>query len=72
MHGDIVNVTTEPMKVPTVVFALLNEADVEVYQWAADVRNDLLGARDRTSFVARIPTPPKSIRSVQVRFAKAR
>ena len=72
VHGDIVNVTRQPLKVPTVVFALRNESDVEVYQWAADVREEPLEARDRTRFVARIPTPPKSIRSVQVRFAKFR
>ncbi|MCG8561196.1 MAG: zinc-ribbon domain-containing protein [Hyphomicrobiales bacterium] len=72
VHGDIVNVTRQARKVPTVVFALRNEADVEVYQWAADVREEPLEGRDRTRFVARIPTPPKSIRSVQVRFAKFR
>lgn len=72
VSGDIVNVTAQSLKVPTVVFALQNEADVEVYQWAADVRKEPLAARDRTRFVARIPTPPKSIRSVQVRFAKYR
>ncbi|MGI9383872.1 MAG: zinc-ribbon domain-containing protein [Methyloligellaceae bacterium] len=72
VHGDIVNVTRQPIKVPTVVFALRNGVDTEVYQWAADVREEPLPARDRTRFVARIPTPPKSIRSVQVRFAKFR
>ena len=57
---------------PTVVFALRNTANIEIYQWAADVRTEPLAAHDRTRFVARIPTPPKSIRSVLVRFAKAR
>ncbi|MDA7947779.1 MAG: zinc-ribbon domain-containing protein [Hyphomicrobiaceae bacterium] len=72
VHGEIINVTSEPLKVPTVVFGLRTKEKVEVYQWAADVRSELLPARQRTKFSAQIPTPPKSIRDVLVRFAKIR
>jgi predicted Zn finger-like uncharacterized protein len=72
VYGDIINVTSEPLKVPTVVFGLRTKEKVEVYQWAADVRSELLPAGQRTAFSAQIPTPPKSIRDVQVRFAKVR
>ena len=72
VHGEIVNVTSEPLKVPTVVFGLRTKEKVEVYQWAADVRSELLPANQRTAFSAQIPTPPKSIRDVLVRFAKIR
>ncbi|MFQ5625602.1 MAG: zinc-ribbon domain-containing protein [Methyloligellaceae bacterium] len=72
VYGDIVNVTPQPLKVPTVVFGLRTKEKVEVYQWAADVRTELLPAAERTAFAAQIPTPPKSIRDVQVRFAKVR
>ena len=72
VHGEIINVTSEPLKVPTVVFGLRTKEKVEVYQWAADVRSELLPARQRTAFSAQIPTPPKSIRDVLVRFAKIR
>ncbi|HDO52334.1 MAG TPA: DUF3426 domain-containing protein [Rhizobiales bacterium] len=72
VYGDIVNVTSGPLKVPTVVFGLRTKEKVEVYQWAADVRSELLPAGERTAFSAQIPTPPKSIRDVQVRFAKVR
>ncbi len=72
VYGDIVNVTSEPLKVPTVVFGLRTKEKVEVYQWAADVRSELLPGGQRTAFNAQIPTPPKSIRDVQVRFAKVR
>jgi predicted Zn finger-like uncharacterized protein len=72
IHGDIVNVTDDEMSVPTVVFALRNAKGLEVYQWAAEVRNEPLAGGERTPFVARIPTPPKSIKNVQVKFAKAR
>lgn len=72
VYGDIINVTSEPLKVPTVVFGLRTKEKVEVYQWAADVRSELLPGGQRTAFSAQIPTPPKSIRDVQVRFAKVR
>ena len=72
VYGDIENVTSEPLKVPTVVFGLRTKEKVEVYQWAADVRSELLPGGQRTAFNAQIPTPPKSIRDVQVRFAKVR
>ncbi len=72
IHGDIVNVTDSEVSVPTVVFALRNAKGLEVYQWAAEVRNEPLAGGERTPFVARIPTPPKSIKNVQVKFAKAR
>jgi len=68
--GTIENVTSHPMKVPTVVFGLRTKEKVEVYQWAADVRADLLPPGEDAAFSAQIPTPPKSIRDVQVRFAK--
>ena len=72
VFGEIVNITSEPVRVPTVVFGLRTKEKVEVYQWAADVRSELLPAGERTAFSAQIPTPPKSIRDVQVRFAKVR
>ncbi len=72
VHGEIINVTSEPLKVPTIVFGLRTKEKVEVYQWAADVRSELLPANQRTAFSAHIPTPPKSIRDVLVRFAKVR
>lgn len=72
VYGDIVNITPVPQKVPTVVFGLRTKEKVEVYQWAADVRSELLPAGQTTAFSAQIPTPPKSIRDVQVRFAKVR
>ena len=72
IHGDIVNITDSNITVPTVVFALRNADGLEVYQWAAEVSNEPLASGERTPFVARIPTPPKSIKSVQVKFAKSR
>ena len=72
VHGEIVNITSDALRVPTVVFGLRTKEKVEVYQWAADVRSEMLPGGQRAKFSAQIPTPPKSIRDVQVRFAKVR
>lgn len=72
VHGDIVNVTDKTMGVPSVVFALRGEKDSDVFQWEYQVVNEPLAAGERATFAVRIPTPPKSTKAVQVRFAKAR
>lgn len=70
VHGDIVNRTGESLRVPTVVFALRDDRQAEIYQWTEDVLTAPLAAGEKATFVTRIPTPPKSVASVQVRFAK--
>ena len=72
VNGEIVNITDEPMQVPAVVFELRDENGVEVHKWEAEVATDPLQAGQRTDFTARIPSPPASSRSVQVKFAGAR
>jgi len=72
VHGDIVNITPEMVKVPTVIFGLRDADGVEVYQWTEDVLKEPLPPGRGATFSARIPTPPKSIMSVQVRFARNR
>ncbi len=72
VHGDIVNVAETQKDVPSVVFALRGENDGDVFQWEYDVVTEPLAAGARATFAVRIPTPPKSIKSVQVRFAKGR
>ena len=72
VHGDIVNITRDRLDVPRVVFALRDAASTEVYQWEDQVVRDPLAAGESATFAIRIPTPPKSIKSVQVRFAGVR
>lgn len=72
VHGDIVNVTDREVPVPPVVFALRDQVEKEVYKWEEEVMSEPLAPRGRAAFAIRIPTPPKSIKSVQVRFARAR
>lgn len=69
VRGEVVNVTDAPLTVPTLTFNLRNEERAEIYQWMADIRTEPLPGGESTRFVARIPSPPKSVRSLQVRFA---
>ena len=71
VRGAIVNITDGQIAVPTVVFAIHDEDGVEVHQWKAEVTEEPLEAGGRTQFAARIPSPPASSRSVQVKFATA-
>ncbi|MDH3579645.1 MAG: zinc-ribbon domain-containing protein [Hyphomicrobiales bacterium] len=72
VHGDIVNISGQQLNVPGIVFALRDENETEVYKWEDEVLHEPLAAGERATFAVRIPTPPKSIKSVQVRFAKNR
>lgn len=72
VHGDIVNITSGDLAVPPLVLALRDENETEVYHWEEEVMSEPLGAGDSATFAVRIPTPPKSIKSVQVRFARER
>lgn len=72
VHGDIVNIAGKTMEVPSVVFALQGEKDNAEFKWEYQVVDEPLAAGERATFAVRIPTPPKSIKAVQVRFARAR
>lgn len=72
VQGDIRNVTSQPVTVPTVVFVLIDRDGLEVFHWATDVRRSALGAGKTSRFQARIPSPPDVVRALQVHFASAR
>ena len=71
ISGVIANVSEDKLEVPKVVFALQDEDGKEVLEWSADVRGEPLGAGERAPFATRIPSPPETTKSVQVRFAEA-
>ncbi|MEZ5775662.1 MAG: FxLYD domain-containing protein [Hyphomicrobiaceae bacterium] len=69
ISGEIENITDEPVKVPTVVFAFLDEEGLELFSWATPVRRSALPPGKRSRFQARIPAPPEAVHNLQVRFA---
>lgn len=72
VKGSIINLTDETLRVPTVVFALRDGQGVELFHWAKNLQQKPLYAGQSAGFAARIPSPPVAVRSLQVRFAKAK
>ena len=71
VQGDVVNVSSSTVDVPTVVIALRDESGAEISEWTTEVGEQELAAGQHAPFLRQIPSPPSNVRSVKVRFAKA-
>jgi predicted Zn finger-like uncharacterized protein len=71
VQGDVVNLTSTTVDVPTVVIALRDESGEEISAWTTEIGEDELGAGEQAPFLRQIPSPPSNVRSVKVHFAKA-
>jgi predicted Zn finger-like uncharacterized protein len=71
VQGDVVNLTSSPVDVPTVIIALRDESGSEISEWTTEIGEDELAAGGHAPFLRQIPSPPSNVRSVKVRFAKA-
>lgn len=71
VQGDVLNATSSPVAVPTVVIALRDENGAEISEWTTEIGEQQLGGGERAPFLRQIPSPPSNVRSVVVRFAKA-
>jgi hypothetical protein len=71
VQGDVVNLTSSPVDVPTVVIALQDESGSEISEWTTEIGEDELAGGGHAPFLRQIPSPPSNVRSVKVRFAKA-
>ena len=70
VNGDIVNLTAGQVAVPPVVVSLQDQSGKELSQVTANV--PALGAGGKAPFTVQIPSPPESVRNLQVRFTKAK
>jgi predicted Zn finger-like uncharacterized protein len=71
VQGDVVNTSSSPVDVPTVVIALRDESGEEISEWTTEVGEQELASGGHAPFLRQIPSPPSNVRSVKVRFAKA-
>jgi predicted Zn finger-like uncharacterized protein len=71
VQGDVVNLTSDSLNVPTVVIALRDEKGEEISEWTTEIGADQLAGGEHAPFLRQIPSPPSNVRSVKVRFAKA-
>ena len=67
--GEIANLTSSEVGVPTVVVALQDKTGKELSQFTAKVLPIGVGAK--SPFMVQIPSPPENVSSLKVRFAKA-
>jgi predicted Zn finger-like uncharacterized protein len=72
IEGTIVNVTTRPLDVPRLRFALRNGAGHEVYAWTTQPAKPRLGSGNGLAFRTRLASPPPDGRDVIVRFFNRR
>lgn len=72
IQGDVVNLTATAAAVPTVVIALRDEGGEEISEWTTEIGEEQLAGGERAPFLRQIPSPPSNVRSVAVRFAKAK
>lgn len=66
--GVIVNMTKQPLGVPRLRLALLNEAGREVHSWSALPERSFLGPREAQPVKIRLASPPAESSRVQMRF----
>ncbi len=72
VQGDVVNLTSGAAAVPTVVIALRDEGGEEISEWTTEIGEEQLAGGERAPFLRQIPSPPSNVRTVAVRFAKAK
>jgi predicted Zn finger-like uncharacterized protein len=65
VEGLIVSMTSTPVEIPRIRFALRNATGAEVYSWTAQ---PTLGAFETLPFRSRLASPPAEGHDVQVRF----
>jgi hypothetical protein len=69
VEGTIVNLTSGTLDIPPLVIALEDESGKQIAEFTANVAP--LDAGARAPFTAQIPSPPNTVSSLKVRFAKA-
>jgi hypothetical protein len=60
--------TSTPVEIPRIRFALRNATGAEVYSWTAPPSQPTLGAFETLPFRSRLASPPAEGHDVQVRF----
>ncbi len=70
VRGEIVNITGDPVKIPEVVFTMLDGSGLEFFQWTERPKVRQLAPGARTRFRAQIPAPANRVHQLKIRFAK--
>jgi len=71
VQGQVANVSSGSMNVPTLEISLKDEKGGEISAWTTELDAKQLAAGEQAPFAAQIPSPPDTVRSLTVRFDKA-
>ncbi len=71
IKGEIVNVSDEDRKVPSLRFVLKDKEAADIYAWTLDSGIRPLRPGEMTTFTTRVASPPETAENVQIRFAHA-
>lgn len=70
IKGEIVNISDEDRKVPSLRLTLKDAGHGEVYAWTIDSGVRPLRPGEATSFTTRVASAPEAAREVEIRFAR--
>ncbi len=71
VKGDLINITEDMRRIPSLRFSLRDGEGKEVYSWILDTAARPLRPGEITGFVTRVQDPPAGAKDLQIRFAKA-
>lgn len=70
VRGEIVNITNDPVDIPTIRFSLRDSREQEVYHWTGNAGGDQIAPQEKVPFETRLASPPAVAKDVMVRFAR--
>lgn len=68
IEGEVVNVTRQPVELPRLRLAVLDQQQRELYSWTSMLPRSILADGERIAFRSRLASPPAEGREVLVRF----
>jgi predicted Zn finger-like uncharacterized protein len=68
IEGEVVNVTRQPVELPRLRLAILDQSQRELYSWTSMLPRSILADGERIAFRSRLASPPADGREVLVRF----
>jgi predicted Zn finger-like uncharacterized protein len=71
VEGNISSVTSKPVEIPRLRFAVRNATGQEIYAWTAAPPRSILEPGQKAEFRSRLASPPADASDVMVRFATA-
>ena len=69
VNGQVHNVTSQQLNVPTIIVELRDKDDLILFIWATEAKQRALAPDAKTPFAVTIPAPTNLVRKVKLRFS---